>query len=74
MSDRPDGRQASYRAGLGERLRDKQVGAIRTETERFTSIALPCDHAEVRQMLGRPGEARGAESGLDRLVVVRADG
>ncbi len=27
--------------------------------------------ASVRQMLGRPGEAWGAESGTDRLVVVR---
>ena len=27
--------------------------------------------ASVRQMLGRPGEAWGAESGNDRLVVVR---
>jgi virginiamycin B lyase len=25
----------------------------------------------VRQMLGRPGEAWGGESGTDRLVVVR---
>jgi virginiamycin B lyase len=44
------------------------------KTERFTSIALPGDHAEVRQMLGRPGEAWGAASGLDMLVVVRANG
>jgi len=29
------------------------------------------DKANVRQMLGRPGEAWGAESGTDRLVLVR---
>jgi virginiamycin B lyase len=27
--------------------------------------------ADVRQLLGRPGEVWGAESGADRLVVVR---
>jgi virginiamycin B lyase len=27
--------------------------------------------ANVRQLLGRPGEVWGAESGTDRLVVVR---
>jgi virginiamycin B lyase len=27
----------------------------------------------VRQLLGRPGEVWGAESGTDRLVVIRAD-
>ena len=27
--------------------------------------------ANIRQMLGRPGEAWGGESGTDRLVVVR---
>jgi virginiamycin B lyase len=30
------------------------------------------DGAEVRQLLGRPGEVWGAESGTDRLVVVRS--
>ena len=30
--------------------------------------------AEVRQMLGRPGERWGAESGTDRLVVIRHGG
>jgi virginiamycin B lyase len=39
-------------------------------TEQFTSIALPDANAAVRQLLGRPGEVWGAESGLDRLVVV----
>ena len=40
-------------------------------TEAFTSFALPDADAAVRQLLGRPGEVWGAESGLDRLVVVR---
>jgi virginiamycin B lyase len=35
------------------------------------AIALPEAGAEVRQLAGRPGEVWGAESGLDRLVVVR---
>ena len=41
-------------------------------TQRFTSVALPSSTAEVRQLLGRPGELWGAESGVDKLVVVRS--
>ena len=40
--------------------------------ETFTSLPLPDADAAVRQLLGRPGEVWGAESGLDRLVVVRS--
>jgi virginiamycin B lyase len=40
-------------------------------TEQFTSVPLPDQDAAVRQLLGRPGEVWGAESGADRLVVVR---
>jgi virginiamycin B lyase len=39
-------------------------------TGRFTTIRLRAG-ANVRQLLGRPGEVWGAESGTDRLVVVR---
>jgi virginiamycin B lyase len=38
---------------------------------RFTTIRLPSSPAEVRQLLGRRGEVWGAESGVDKLVVVR---
>ena len=41
-------------------------------TERFESYVSNRDQANVRQMLGRDGEAWGAESGTDRLVVVTA--
>jgi virginiamycin B lyase len=41
------------------------------ETEAFTQLPLPDGGAAVRQLLGRPGEVWGAESGLDRLVVVQ---
>ena len=41
-------------------------------TETFTPVPLPDADAAVRQLLGRPGEVWGAESGLDRLVVVRS--
>ena len=40
-------------------------------TEKFESFRSDRDGARVRQMLGRPGEAWGAESGTDRLVVIR---
>ena len=39
-------------------------------TQEFTSIPLESPDAAVRQMLGRPGEIWGAESGADKLVVV----
>jgi virginiamycin B lyase len=40
-------------------------------TRRFTKVQLPSPDAAVRQLLGRPGEVWGAESGTDKLVVVR---
>ena len=41
-------------------------------TERFASFPSNRGSANVRQMLGRAGEAWGAESGTDRLVMVPA--
>ena len=40
-------------------------------TETFTVFTLPSESAKIRQILGRPGEVWGAESGTDKLVVVR---
>jgi virginiamycin B lyase len=40
-------------------------------SERFRVIPFPSVGAEVRQLLGRPGEVWGAESGTDKLVVLR---
>jgi virginiamycin B lyase len=40
-------------------------------TEKFESFPSTLRGASVRQLLGRPGEIWGAESGTDRLVVVR---
>jgi virginiamycin B lyase len=40
-------------------------------SERFTVVVLPSSPAKVRQLLGRPGEVWGAESGVDKLVVIR---
>ena len=41
------------------------------ETESFISFPSDVNPANVRQMLGRPGEVWGAESAADRLVVIR---
>jgi virginiamycin B lyase len=41
------------------------------DTETFAVVPLPHEGARVRQLLGRPGEVWGAESGVDALVVVR---
>jgi len=40
-------------------------------TSRFRVVRLPTPDAAVRQLLGRRGELWGAESGTDKLVVVR---
>src|SRR5215213_3650280 len=42
------------------------------DTESFAVAPLPDANAQVRQLLGRPGEVWGAESGADALVVVRS--
>lgn len=41
-------------------------------TETFDEYPFPAAGAAVRQILGRPGEIWGAESGLDKLIVARA--
>lgn len=41
------------------------------ESSEFESFPSDKPGADVRQMLGRPGETWGAESGTDRLVVIR---
>lgn len=40
--------------------------------EAFDTFSLPSAQAYVRQLLGRPGEVWGAESGTDKLVVIRS--
>jgi virginiamycin B lyase len=40
-------------------------------TETFTVFPLPSANAALRQILGRPGEVWAAESGTDKLVVLR---
>jgi virginiamycin B lyase len=40
-------------------------------SEEFQAFAADSQPANVRQLLGRPGEVWGAESAADRLVVVR---
>jgi virginiamycin B lyase len=43
------------------------------EKETFEVFPLPSPNAAVRQLLGRPGEIWGAESGADKLVVIRVN-
>lgn len=43
------------------------------ETEEFNVFELMSLGANVRQILGRPGEVWGAESGVDKLVVIRTN-
>jgi virginiamycin B lyase len=41
------------------------------ESETFMTFELPHANGNVRQLLGRPGEVWGPESGADQLVVIR---
>jgi len=41
------------------------------QTEAFDAFPMSQRDAAVRQLLGRPGETWGAESGADRLIVIR---
>jgi virginiamycin B lyase len=41
------------------------------KTEQFTVLKSTSRHANVRQILGRPGEVWLPESGADKLVVIR---
>ncbi|MGB7874497.1 MAG: hypothetical protein WBL25_08945 [Anaerolineales bacterium] len=43
------------------------------DLEQFTVYQLPSPNAQIRQILGRPGEIWGAESGTDKLVVIRTE-
>ena len=36
-------------------------------------VLTPSSESNVRQILGRPGEVWGAESGADKLVVINTD-
>lgn len=40
-------------------------------SETFTTFELPSPSGQVRQILGRPGEIWGAESGASKLIVIR---
>lgn len=42
-------------------------------TETFEPFKLPTSQAQVKQLLGRPGEVWGAESSADKLVVLRVE-
>jgi virginiamycin B lyase len=42
-------------------------------SEAFEVFTVPTANAQVRQLLGRPGEVWGAESATDKLVVIRAE-
>ena len=42
-------------------------------SEEFTVYELPEANAAIRQILGRPGEIWGAESGIDKIIVIRTN-
>jgi streptogramin lyase len=79
MTSRPHARvESGTRRRLPEHTRTGKATVLQlptrdqgARTEQFTTLELPSSPAEVRQLLGREGEVWGAESGVDKLVVVR---
>jgi virginiamycin B lyase len=74
----PQSRSSTYSVYVDDKDRVWATDWAANAIQRFdpvteTYATFPSDHrgANVRQMLGRPGEAWGGESGTDRLVVVR---
>jgi virginiamycin B lyase len=74
----PGGRPKAYAVFVDEQdevwLSDFGANAIvrfDPASEGFTAYPLPSRGAAVRQLHGRPGEVWGAESGTDKLVVIR---
>lgn len=61
----------SRRQSLAQRLRREQHRAVRSGCRKFESFPSDKANADVRQMLGRKGEAWAAESGTDRLRLIR---
>lgn len=52
-------------------MRTIVLGSVAPDSETFPSLLLPDQDTAVRQIHGRPGEVWGAESGADKLIVVR---
>ncbi len=52
---------------------DNSLTLFDSSTEAFQVFAWPSSPGNVRQLLGRPGEVWGAESALNKLVVLRSD-
>jgi virginiamycin B lyase len=58
---------------VGQRLGRECDCALRSEDREFESFPLPDSYANVRQLAGRKGEVWGAESGADKLFVLKAE-
>jgi virginiamycin B lyase len=74
----PQSKSGTYAVYVDDRDRvwatDWMANAIQRfdpATETFATFPSDKRNSNVRQMLGRPGEAWGGESGTDRLVVIR---
>jgi virginiamycin B lyase len=74
----PQSKSSTYSVYVDDKDRvwatDWQANAIQRfdpATEKYETFPSDKRGASIRQMLGRPGEAWGGESGTDRLVVVR---
>jgi virginiamycin B lyase len=65
-----DGRDAVWVTDFGANA----ILRFDPETEEWLTFEHESQPADVRQLLGRPGEVWGAESAADQLVVLRTDG
>ena len=58
---------------VGQRLGANAILRFDPKTEKFDSFPLPDRYAGVRQLAGRKGEVWGAESGADKLFVLKTE-
>jgi streptogramin lyase len=58
---------------VGQRLGRERHLALRSQDREIRVLPLPDRYAGVRQLAGRKGEVWGAESGADKLFVLKAE-
>ena len=58
---------------VGQRLGANAILRFDPKTEKFDSFPLPDRYAGVRQLAGRKGKVWGAESGADKLFVLKTE-
>ena len=57
---------------MAKRLCTNALARFDPSNEKFEVFLIPSPEANVRQLLGKQSDVWGAESGTDKLIVIRA--